>query len=186
MDAQLCPASSCYFEGKNLKCFKTNGGIWCLPASWVICWQRVFRFPLNAFVSIHHWAQQSATYEGGYSSSWKKSKMKEWNENSRMWGPYELCVTEVSSSGKVCSWPKDRPPRTKCAATRISETAPANYITELQKFCQHLPDQMELSFSYCVCVTRNMENGIFQISSTASQLGPVGTSDINWESLLTG
>ena len=117
-------------------------------------------------------------------SSWKK--MKEWNENSRMWGPYELCVTEVSSSGKVCSWPKDRPPRTKCAATRISETAPANYITELQKFCQHLPDQMELSFSYCVCVTRNMENGIFQISSTASQLGPVGTSDINWESLLTG
>ena len=122
----------------------------------------------------------------GYSSSWKKSKMKEWNENSRMWGPYEFCVTEVSSSGKVCSWPKDRPPRTKCAATRISETAPANYITELQKFCQHLPDQMELSFSYCVCVTRNMENGIFQISSSASQAGPVGTSDINWESLLTG
>ena len=46
--------------------------------------------------------------------------------------------------------------------------------------------QMELSFGSCVCVTRNMENGIFQISSSASQPGPVGTSDINWESLLTG
>ena len=121
-----------------------------------------------------------------YSFSWKKSKMKEWKGNSRMWGPYEFCVTEVSSSGKVCSWPKDRPPATKCAATRISETALANYITELQKFCQDLPDQMELSFGYCVCVTRNMENGIFQISNSASQPGPVGTSDINWESLLTG
>ena len=55
-----------------------------------------------------------------------------------------------------------------------------------KKFCQHLPDQMELSFGYCACVTRNMENGIFQISRSASQPGPVGTSDINWESLLTG
>ena len=46
--------------------------------------------------------------------------------------------------------------------------------------------QRDLSFGYCVCVTQNMENGIFQISSSASQPGPVGTSDINWESLLTG
>ena len=44
-------------------------------------------------------------------------------------------------------------------------------------------------FSFlCLCDldTRSMENGIFQISSSASQPGPVGTSDINWESLLTG
>ena len=46
--------------------------------------------------------------------------------------------------------------------------------------------QVDLSFGYCVCVTQNMKHGIFQISSSAIQPGPVGTSDFNWESLLTG
>ena len=91
----------------------------------------------------------------------RKSKMKEWNETCRMWGPYEFCVTEVSSSGKVCSWPKDRPPATKCAATRISETAPANYITELQKFCQDLP---EGSVFWLLCL-RDSEYGEWNISN---------------------
>ena len=64
-----CPAVSSQYRKllvwrKKIKIFYGNVEIWCLSASWVICWQRVFRFPLNAFASIHHWAQQSATHEG--------------------------------------------------------------------------------------------------------------------------